>query len=88
MVLAMVSLVLLSPLALAANGGGPDSEAIAGHVYDEMGLPKEGAQVRVEGTTLVVSTDEAGRFVLTGTNLDGEGQIIVSADGYMTVHIP
>lgn len=50
----------------------PGQETISGIVKDENG-PLAGAVVRVKATVLSASTDEAGRFTLTGLD---EGQVV------------
>ncbi len=87
MALLVVALLMASPIAAASNGGGPYLETISGEVFDERGMPKEGVLVKVEGTSLGTATDEDGRFMLTGTDLEGEGTLVLSAEGYMTARI-
>jgi iron complex outermembrane receptor protein len=58
-VAALVTLALSRP-ALAQTGG------VTGAVVDSLGAPLGGAEVRIEGTTLHTTTDESGRFRLTG----------------------
>ena len=80
----VIALFLLSPLAAAANGGGPDVETISGTVYDERGTPKDGVRVVIEGTSIGMPTDEDGAFELSGTSLEGSVTLGISADGYLT----
>jgi predicted transcriptional regulator len=84
---AVTMLMLASPMALASNGGGPALETITGQVHDEHGVPAEGVLVRIEGVSLGAPTDEKGRYLLTGHDLDGPGVVTFSAEGYMTVRI-
>jgi len=85
--MALVLLVLASPLALAVNGAGPATETVRGHVYDERGVPAEGVLVRIEGRSLGVATDRNGAFSLTGEDLDGTLVVVVAVEGYMKVRL-
>jgi len=80
-----VLLVLVSPMALAANGGGSLAETIAGNVFDETGTPAEGVLVVVEHTTTGTPTDSKGHYFIRGVDLDGLGALLFTAEGYQSV---
>ena len=79
-----VLLVLASPMAMAANGGGSLTETISGYVFDETGIPAEGVLVKVEHTSVGAPTDSKGHYFLRGVDLDGQGTLMFIADGYLT----
>jgi predicted transcriptional regulator/protocatechuate 3,4-dioxygenase beta subunit len=56
-------------------------------VYDERGVPAEGVQVTLLGTTVGTPTDEEGAFKLTGTGLDGAHWLTFAKAGYMTAEV-
>jgi len=85
--MAILLLVLASSLAMAAEGGGPDTETVRGHVYDERGMPAEGVLVRIEGRSLGVPTGANGAFSLSGDDLEGPLVIVVTVEGYMKVRL-
>ncbi|MCK4969674.1 MAG: carboxypeptidase regulatory-like domain-containing protein, partial [Thermoplasmata archaeon] len=82
-----VLLVLASPMAMAANGGGSLTETISGYVFDETGIPAEGVLVNVEHTSVGAPTDSKGHYFLRGVDLDGQGTLVFTADGYLTVRV-
>ena len=59
-----VSFVLF--LTLGASAAWAQTGSLAGRVTDEAGAAVSGAEVRVEGTTLHVSTGDDGRYALAG----------------------
>jgi len=82
-----VLLVLASPMALGANGGGSLTETISGFVFDETGMPAEGVLVIVENTSVGMPTGSEGHYLMRGVDLDGPGTLIFTADGYKTARI-
>jgi TonB-linked SusC/RagA family outer membrane protein len=58
---------------------------IRGKITDSTGAPLSGAFVQVEGTRLMVTTDENGDFLLRGINSDAT--LVVSFIGYTTRRI-
>jgi DNA-binding MarR family transcriptional regulator/protocatechuate 3,4-dioxygenase beta subunit len=64
---------------------GPGLESINGYVYDEHGQGKEGVLVWCSASSTSYRTESSGRYEITGTSLDGSGQLIFSASGYMNV---
>ncbi len=82
-----ILLVMASPMAMAANGGGSLTETISGYVFDETGIPAEGVLVNVEHTSVGAPTDSNGHYFLRGVDLDGQGTLIFTADGYLTARV-
>jgi TonB family protein len=74
-------------LALIISIGPHDAAAqtaratVAGLVVDSLGVPVAGAQVAVEGTTLLTTTDDAGRFRLTDVAV-GKRALVVRRIGF------
>ncbi len=62
--LALAAALLAAPL--AATAAGAQTGRISGSVTDSVTLPLPGAQVTVVGTTLTATSDENGRFAITG----------------------
>ncbi len=86
-VLAVLLVLLASPMALAANGGGSLTETISGYVFDETGMPAEGVLVNVEHTSVGAPTDSNGHYLMRGVDLDGHGTLMFTADGYLTARV-
>ena len=63
----------------------PAPGEIHGRVTDTTGNPLVGASVAVKGTSMVVTTNAKGDFVLTGT--DERATIVVSYVGYNTIEL-
>ena len=85
----MVRKILLSLIALLVSVDGvfAQSKQVRGSVVDENGLPIIGASVIVKGTTIGVSTDPQGFFVLPNVPADAEA-LQISFLGYVPQEVP
>lgn len=83
--------LIMSPVAMYAGAsssavGQQQERILKGVVYDETGLPLPGASVVVKGTTIGVSTNVDGEFVL---KVSADAKVVqVSYMGYETQEIP
>ncbi|WP_165784636.1 SusC/RagA family TonB-linked outer membrane protein [Solitalea longa] len=58
---------------------------IRGVVLNEVGMPMEGANVKIKGTTMATNTNENGEFFLS--NVDKKAVLVISFIGYETKEI-
>jgi len=86
-VVALVLVLLASPLAIVSASTGPATEMVHGIVYDEHGVPAEGVLVHLDDTYVGAPTDEGGEFTLSGPELDGDRVLSFHAEGFMTAMI-
>jgi iron complex outermembrane recepter protein len=68
--------------AQAVQGG-----AIAGVVTAKDGRPVAGALVSIDGTSMAVTTNGAGRFLLEGLPA-GQSVVLIKAQGFLDLHTP
>lgn len=76
-------LTLCLPLALLAQ---PTSHSVSGEIIDSKKNPLPGVSVLIKGTTLGVSTDADGRFVLN--NVPDNATLVLSSTGFTTMEVP
>lgn len=85
----MVKKILLSLIGVLVFAAGAFAQArqVRGSVVDENGTAIIGASVIVKGTTIGVSTDQQGFFVMNNVPANSEG-LQISFLGYKTVTVP
>ncbi len=76
-------LALCLPLALLAQ---PTSHPVSGEIIDSKKNPLPGVSVLIKGTTLGMSTDANGRFVLN--NVPDNATLVLSSTGFTTMEVP
>lgn len=65
----------------------PQPVDISGVVTNEKGAPLNGASVSIKGTDKGAVTDNEGRFVIKGTNVNANSILVISFIGYETKEV-
>jgi iron complex outermembrane receptor protein len=79
------ALILVSKLLLATPAAGQAHGIVQGQIQAETGAPLPGITIRLNGTTMGATTDEAGQFIL-GQVLVGTYTLTASGIGYESQH--